>query len=202
MPSPGASQFTVLEGWIKTKPGYPWRRLLATDQQGAGEKTLIWNQGLSVSPRFVLGGGLKPSGNFWNGMYDNAFPPSGLGLVLSVDGTSGTSWYFQNKGGAQRDPATYLNDGNYHLWRIKLTPGTFQTSTGGNGAIEMWVDGVKVLEYIGGDASRPEYNQVIVPLLSPVIQSLTLGGPFNGGPSPAQGDQWKDYDEFRIWVRR
>jgi hypothetical protein len=56
------------------------------------------------------------------------------------------------------------------------------------------------MEYIGSDPSRPEYNQVLVPLGSSV-QNLQVGGPFNGAPSPAQGDQWKDYDDIRIWAR-
>jgi len=95
----------------------------------------------------------------------------------------------------------YMNDGNWHHWTIKLTPGTFQNSTGGNGSIEMWVDGAKVLEYIGSDASRPEYNQVLIPR-GQIVTLVDVGGPFNGGPSPAQGAQWKDYDDLRIWFRQ
>ena len=200
-----AGQFTVVEAWIRTKAGYPWRRDQAGDQQGAGEKTIIWNQGSSSVPRFVLGGGYQPSGTWWNGKYDAAYPSSGVGLVLSVDGPmvggTGTFWYFQNMNGAARDPIGYLNDGNYHLWKLKLTPGTTQTGTSGNGAIEMWVDGMKVIEYIGSDPSRPEYNKVLVPRVNAVVQSLDIGGPFNGGPSSAQGAQWKDYDDLRVWVR-
>jgi hypothetical protein len=200
------AQFAVVEFWMRTKPGYPWRRMGAADQQGAGEKTIIWNAGASTVPRFVLGGGgLMPSGTWWGGKYNAAWPRSGQGVVLSADGDvggTGTFWYFQNLNGTTRDPTTYMNDGNWHLWKFKLTPGTFQTLTGGNGAIELWVDGVKIIEYIGSDPTRPEYNQVLVPLMSMnMIQNVQIGGPFNGGPSPAQGPQWKDYDDIRIWMR-
>ena len=195
------AQFAVAEVWMRTKPGYPWRRDGASDQQGAGEKSLILNQGEAI-PRMVLGAGLMPSGNPWGGKYRDQWPASDIGFVFSFDGPgvggTGTFWYVQNMNGATRDPVGYMNDGNWHHWTIKLTPGTFQNSTGGNGSIEMWVDGAKVLEYIGSDPSRPEYNQVLVPL-GQVVKLLDIGGPFNGGPSSTQGAQWKDYDDLRIW---
>ena len=204
MPSAPAGKFTVVEFWMRTKPGYPCRRANAPDREGAGEKTIIWNQGESSVPRFVLGCGLAPAGTWWGDKYDAAYPPSEIGLVLSLDGPTvggtGTFWYFQNMNGAARDPIGYMNDGNYHLWKIKMTPGTFQNSTGGDGSIEIWIDGLKVVEYIGSDPSRPEYRQVLVPTTQ-AVRLLDLGGPFNGAPSPAQGDQWKDYDDLRIWVR-
>jgi hypothetical protein len=210
VPSPsGSTQFAVVEFWLRTKPGYPWRRAQATDQQGAGEKTFIWNQGSSSVPRFVIspGDALGLGQGQWGGAYESALPPSNIAIVLIVDGAgvvtgnSGSYWYFQNINGALRDPLGYLNDGNYHLWKMKLTPGTFQNGTGGNGSIEMWVDGVKVMEFLGNDPKRPEYNQVLVPTVRSIVQSLDIGGPFNGGPSPAQGAQWKDYDDIRIWAR-
>ena len=198
-------KFLVVEYWVRTKPGYPWRRAGAKDEAGAGEKTLIWNAGSGTVPRFVMGGGLMPAGTFWDGKYNHGWPASGLGIVVSADGNvggTGTFWYFQNMNGAARDPNGYMNDGNWHLWKVKLTPGTFQNRTGGDGAIEIWIDGVKVVEYIGSDPSRPEYNQVVVPLLRMnAMQNVQIGGPFNGGPSPAQGPQWKDYDDVWIWVR-
>jgi len=200
----GSAQYYVVEVWVRTKAGYPWRRMGASDQDGAGEKSLILNQGQSI-PRMVLGAGLMPSGSPWGGKYSNQWPASDIGFVFSFDGPgvggTGTFWYVQNMNGATRDPVGYMNDGNWHHWTIKLTPGTFQNSTGGNGSIEMWVDGAKVLEYIGSDPSRPEYNQVLVPT-GQIIKSVDIGGPFNGGPSPSQGAQWKDYDDLRIWFRQ
>jgi hypothetical protein len=198
----GSAQYYVVEVWVRTKAGYPWRRMGASDQDGAGEKSLILNQGETI-PRMVLGGGLMPGGNPWGGKYSSQWPSSDIGLVMSFDGPGvggpGTFWYVQNMNGATRDPVGYMNDGNWHHWTIKLTPGTFQNSTGGNGSLEMWVDGAKVLEYIGSDPSRPEYNQVLIPLGS-IVKLVDIGGPFNGGPSSAQGDQWKDYDDLKIWT--
>ena len=203
-------QFMVIEFWLRTSPGYPWRRQGASDQQGAGEKTLVWNaSNTSVEPRFVLEPGLAPccKGQWWGGKYDAAFPTSGsgVGIVMALDGSSvsgGAMWYFQNMNAATRSPVGYMNDGNWHLWKIKLTPSTVQTGSSGDGAIEMWVDGVKVLEYIGTDPSRPEYSKVLVPTtVAAAFDSFGMGGPFNGGPSPAQGPQWKDYDDVRIWYR-
>jgi hypothetical protein len=198
----GSASYYVVELWVRTKAGYPWRRNGASDQDGAGEKSLILNQGESI-PRMVLGAGMMPGGNPWGGKYSGQWPSSDIGLVMSLDGPgvggTGTFWYVQNMNGATRDPVVYMNDGNWHHWTIKLTPGTFQNSTGGNGSLEMWVDGAKVLEYIGSDASRPEYNQVLIPL-GQIVKLIDIGGPFNGAPSPAQGDQWKDYDDVRIWV--
>jgi len=197
----GAAPYYVVEVWVRTKTGYPWRRI-GGGQDGAGEKSLILNQGQSI-PRMVLGAGLMPSGSPWGGKYNGQWPSSNIGFVFSFDGPgvggTGTFWYVQNMNGATRDPVGYMNDGNWHHWTIKLTPGTFQNSTGGNGSIEMWVDGAKVLEYIGSDATRPEYNQVLVPL-GQVVKLLDVGGPFNGGPSSTQGAQWKDYDDLRIWT--
>jgi hypothetical protein len=206
MPSSNTAQFSVIEAWIRTNAGYPCRRQNASDQNGAGEKTLIWNQSASSTPRFVLGCGDPPCcrGQYFGGQYDAAFPSAG-GFVLSLDGPvggTGTAWYFQNMNAATRPVVGYYNDGNWHLLKMKLTPGTFQNSTGGDGSIEMWMDGVKIMEYIGSDPTRPEYRQVLVPTtVAGQWKNLSIGGPFNGGPSPAQGPQSKDYDDVKVWVR-
>lgn len=201
-PSSNVPQYGVARFNLKTKSGYPWYRSGAADQDGAGEKTFIINQGDPV--RFVLGCGRAPSGGpYWGGLYDSQFPDPGI--VYSFDGSgvaAGTMWYFQNMNKATRSPGSYMNNGSYHEWVIKFTPGTFQNSTGGDGSLEMWVDDTKVLEYIGSDNTRPEYQQVLIPRSATALFNLLdIGGPFNGAPSPAQGDQWKDYDDVSVWLR-
>jgi hypothetical protein len=201
-------RFTVHEIWMKTQPGYPWLRDNAPDQNGAGEKSWIANQGASGTPRMVFspGDALGLAESQWGGAYLSALPPSHIALLYIFDGSfvtgnSGSYWYFQNSNGASRDPRGYLNDGNWHHYVTRLTPGTFVSGTGGDGSLEQWCDGVKVIEYLGNVASRPEFQQVLIPTGAPAMFFIDLGGPLNGGPSPAQGDQWKDYDDVRIWIR-
>lgn len=190
-------QYGVCQIWVKTKAGYPWRRL-----DGAGEKSIILNQGAPI--RFVLGGGGYPGGSPWGDAYLSAFPDPGFVLSFDSSGVAaGTLWYVQNMNKTLMAPLVNANDGNWHRWTIKYTPGTVQTSTTGDGKIEMWIDGIQVMKYDGADGARAEHNQVLVPLNeNDMLQIVDVGGPFNGGPSTSQGDQWKDYDDLAIWVRR
>ena len=205
--------FTVCEFWLKTIPGYAWQR---TGGSGTGEKTIIFNQGDfdgTSGPRMVWGGGYVGEGSladlFWGGAYANQYQAGGFdgfGIVFSFDGnfvtgSSGTYWYFQNMNHATRGIESYMNDGSYHQFKIKLTPGTFCTGNSGDGIIETWCDGVQIMKYDGTDSLRAEYQQVLVPRSHPAINQVDLGGPLNAGVNPGDGDQWKDYDDVRIWYR-
>ena len=205
---PATGQFCVAEWWHRTIPGYAWRRINAPDQNSAGQKDMFLISN-SNHKRYGIEPGLAPSGTFWGGQYDAAFNAaagsSGVAIVTAIDGSdvggAGAFWYFQNMGPSIQCVG-YLNDGNWHHWKIKYTCSSFVTSTTGDGKIEMWVDGTQVLKYDGTDSSRPEYQQVLVGT-SPQQIMTTVQFPcnINGGPSPAQGALWRDYDDMMWWVR-
>jgi hypothetical protein len=85
-----------------------------------------------------------------------------------------------------------INDGNWHRITMRQTWG----SSRGRDRIEMWVDGVKVMEHLGDDPSRAEYNKVSLPSPSNVQGGLHF--PANRDWNPPS-DHWLEYDNVRIW---
>ena len=66
----------------------------------------------------------------------------------------------------------------------------------------MWMDGIKVIEYLGDVAGRPEAGLVNVPTedegrLIPSLHFPSVRNADTGGK-----DIWIEYDEIRIWVDR
>ena len=58
----------------------------------------------------------------------------------------------------------------------------------------MWVDGLKIMEYLGDDPSRCEYNLVNVP--QQAINDIHWPS-VNGSTT---GPHWMEYDDVRFWL--
>ena len=113
-------------------------------------------------------------------------PPPRTHFSVNV---SGSNW--QQNMDMSIHPNT-INDGNWHRITMRQRWG----SSRGQDRIEMWVDGLKVMEYIGDDFDRPEYNLVALPSPDNVRGGLSF--PANRDWEPPS-DHWLEYDNVRIW---
>lgn len=166
-PSNGAPRFLMHHS---TSPSYP-----------ASLKACWWNSGgnpLANRPDTPSDGIMSPT---WN--RDDVSLPGGAGYS-----------YKQNMGKAFNLSAV-LVDGNWHRYTTRFSKG--DKSVYGRGRVEMWVDGTKITEYIGDDATRCEYGQVYVPNTVQLVRGFQFPGPaaFNwpGGATTA-------YDAIHVWV--
>ena len=190
--SGSAVPVVVYQFMVKWKPGFPHKRR-AADRNGAGYKLFIHNIKGAGWERVLIG---------TSSVLPQFFPeyaaqwPDRIAVLFGM----GDLYYQTNMNGKITDGDGYLNDGNWHRFTVRLTGSTFRTGTTGNGRIEAWVDGIKIVEYLGDVAGRPEYGKVSTPrTVDGLFDSMQFPSVFNGSPGPEQGDQWVEFDNLRVW---
>jgi len=131
-------------------------------------------------------------------------PYDGLGIEFNRDavqcGAPQAWWgYKQNRNWGTLPSIEHWNDGEWHRFTISWTKSGGSGACGnGKGRLEYWWDGVKVLEWLGDDPSRPEYGLVFVS----GDGSRVIGKPHYYGPSSWDwpGGAYLDIDEIRYFV--
>jgi hypothetical protein len=182
----------VYQVMVKFKPGFPYKRR-AEDRNGAGYKMFIHNLGDAGWERVVVGGGSVLPQFFPE--YEAGWPDR-----IAVNFSIGSLYYQTNLNGKLIDGDGYLNDGRWHRFTVRLTASTYRTESTGNGRLEAWIDGTKIIEYLGDVAGRPEYGKVTTPTSAQgLFESFQFPTIFNGAPGPTQGDQWVEFDSWRVW---
>jgi hypothetical protein len=172
--------------WIRTQPGYTWIN-------SSGNTHKIFNMNIGGGPdghsRILLNFGsepLTPSMPAYGRLEQNR--PN-----ISIGGNN----YNQNLNYPAVSMDGSANDGNWHRITLRLTKSTSRTATTGNGRLEMWFDGTKIIEYLGDNSSRPEYGLVNVPMTT-LIPDVHFPSVMNAAPPTTQ---WIEYDDIRIWTR-
>lgn len=130
---------------------------------------------------------------------------SGLLWGFFLDGSdSGTAFpaascasvaYPQHLAIGSKDPNS-LVDGQWH--HITVRTRKQSALDVGDGIVQMWVDGVLVMNYDGSDPSSLAYHKVFVRIQSGQYAPFWLAGIFNAG-SPKAQSRW--FDEIRFWYR-
>ena len=176
----------VLTFWLKSSPGHPW-------YGGHGQnahKIFVLNAGGGQANRILL-----------QFARDGIAPAPLAACNASMAGVGTPTWsiagalFKQNRNYPAWGIRTHANDGKWHRYTTRFTKSTLRPAADfGNGRIEMWVDGVKVLEYLGDDPNRCEYRLVNVP-------TGKLIGDFHfPSVDGAVGElTWLEYDEIRVW---
>ena len=144
-----------------------------------------------------------------------ATPPGNVeALVLSTDscdhdgdGNAVGYAYKQNMGYDRWRAADEISDQGWHRITVRLTkspagtvPPASTVGAGPEGRIEVWADGVKVVEYLGDDPARPEYGKVWMPAVGEGIPLLT-NYYFNSEHKNQQitGEWDQKTDELRVY---
>lgn len=97
--------------------------------------------------------------------------------------------------GAQSFDWLTINDGLWHRLTTRLT----KESGPGKGRIEMWVDGVKVVDYRGDDPSRCEYGKITT-TSGQLARGFQFPTTTSGGGLAWEGGAWLDYDAIHFWT--
>jgi O-antigen ligase len=104
--------------------------------------------------------------------------------------------YQQNMGYQQFRMNDVINDGSWHRYTTRFEK---ERAGSGTGRIEVWGDGVKILEYLGDDPSRCEYQQVFTATISQELVSAFQFPTTTSGQFPWGGGATIEYDAIRIW---
>ena len=87
-----------------------------------------------------------------------------------------------------------INNGQWHRMTTRLT----REQSSGTGRIEMWIDGIQVMDYRGDDPSRCEYGKVMTgPTL---VRGFQFPTTTSGGSGTWAGGAWLDYDAIHFWT--
>jgi hypothetical protein len=89
---------------------------------------------------------------------------------------------------------TSINDGQWHRMTTRLT----RESSPGRGRVEMWVDGIQLMDYRGDDPSRCEYGKVYTG--SQLVRGFQFPTTTSGAGLTWGGGAWLDYDAIRFWT--
>lgn len=133
----------------------------------------FYNGGLYGSPKTA---DIPPalSGGTWNS------DPTGFQYAMNA---GYTQWRWSS-----------INDGKWHRMTTRLT----RERAVGEGRVEMWVDGIKVMEYRGDDPSRCEYRQVVTG--GTLVKGFQFPTTTSGGGLTWAGGAWLDYDAIHFWT--
>jgi hypothetical protein len=179
----------VVTFWLRSQPNYTWWS--GTGTGGQGHKIFVANiSGAPSGDRLLLEwdhAGIEPA------QLNACFP--GLAFLPTPTWSIGQALYKQNLGPSW-SVLTNANDGQWHRYTTRFQKSTNRPSTAeGNGRIEMWVDGLKIMEYIGDDPNRCEHGLVTVPTgrLVPNLHFPSVNGAVNA-------TQWLEFDDVRVWT--
>jgi hypothetical protein len=185
----------VVTWWMRTQPGYVWNNS-AAGQGGQGHKLFVGNIGgvqNSPSNRILLQqdvAGILPAAlaSCYNSFQFVSSPTWSIGNVLLKQNMNLASWRVDVQG----------NNGTWQRWTTRFTQSPDPiTNSSGHGRVEMWVNGVQIMKYLGDDPTRCEYGMVNVPhaalgALFPDLHFPSVNG--------SVGGEWLEYDDIRIWT--
>lgn len=186
----GNPSVVVLTFWLRAKPGYVWWSGVGTG--GQGHKIFVANiSGAPQGNRLLLEwdhSGIEPS------ELNACFPD--LAYEATPTWSIGSALYKQNMALTSWSVLTNANDGGWHRYTTRFQKSTVRPTTArGNGRIEMWVDGRKIMEYLGDDPARCEYGLVTVPTVE-LIPDLH----FPSVDGAVAASQWIEFDDIRVWT--
>jgi uncharacterized protein YjdB len=196
-----------------------WDRLIETYQVGSGGDVVhlsyVFRDVGTVhhEKQFILFGARRFVYNIWGIVAPlslaSCFYNGGLyGTPKTADippqGHTAPGWnsdptgyqYQQNMGYSVWKMNNVINDGSWHRYTSRFTR---ELSGAGTGRIEVWADGIKIIEYIGDNPSRCEYQKVFT--VGPG-QELIDGFQFpttTSGQFTWDGGAVLEYDAVRIW---
>lgn len=104
--------------------------------------------------------------------------------------------YQQNMGFQQFKMNDVINNGSWHRYTSRFER---ELSGAGSGRIEVWADGIKIIEYIGDDPSRCEYRKVFT---AAPTEEMVHGFQFpttTSGQFTWDGGATIEYDAIRVW---
>ncbi len=169
-----------LVNFYASTPGGVGKWSLVAHHFSASELSSVWPPIYQVS---VGAGGAV----LWGVWQDN--------LETSSTVAANNPTYPQHLAIGTKDPNA-IADGAWH--RITVRSRKQSGVDVGDGIIQMWVDGVLVMNYDGTDSSSPAYHKVYVSSNAGMYQPFAVAGIFNGG-APQLQSRW--LDRFRFWRR-
>ena len=104
--------------------------------------------------------------------------------------------YQQNMGYLQFRMNDVINDGSWHRYTTRFEK---ERAGSGTGRIEVWGDGIKIIEYLGDDPARCEYQKVFTSTTSQELVSAFQFPTTTSGQFPWGGGATIEYDAIRIW---
>ncbi len=111
--------------------------------------------------------------------------------------------YGQNRGYSDIQFNNF-NDGTWHRWTYRFTRGAGSTTHGdGKARIEMWQDGVKIIEWLGDDPSRPEHGLVFYPGINSSEKLFDVWrwwGPMRSANFGSRKSLYIDLANVRFWT--
>ena len=137
--------------------------------------------------------GGAPAGTWGAGWYhDDITAPNTIGALFTQNINYGT--------GTGQWNATKLLDGQWHRYTTRFSKGAnWQTLGVGYQRVEMWADGVKIMEYIGDDRTRCEYGHIWgMQPNTKMVNGFKIGGPESIPAAPRTNHVL--HDGMRIWT--
>ena len=137
--------------------------------------------------------GGAPVGTDGPGWYhDDLTAPNGIGALFTQNMNYGT--------GTGQWSAAKLLDGQWHRYTTRFSKGANWQALGvGYQRVEMWADGVKIMEYVGDDRSRCEYGHIWgMQPDTKMVNGYKIGGPESIPAAPRVNHVM--HDGMRIWT--
>ena len=124
--------------------------------------------------------------------HDDLTAPNGIGALFTQNINYGS--------GAGQWSAARLLDGQWHRYTTRFSKGAnWQTRGTGFQRVEMWADGVKIMEYIGDDPTRCEFGHVWgMQPTTKMVNGFKIGGPQSIPAAPRVNHVM--HDGMRIWT--
>jgi hypothetical protein len=206
----------ILTFWLRNRDykykgkigyGYPTQ---GTGTPGNRRIVLVWTNALP-NPTAVLG-------TYWDTNYPyDALDPvntpevgqSNQHFTINNDGAGfmtdagGQHWYAPNSGRVDLIEWGEWGDNTWHRITIRWTKETgSHAGVNKDGRLEMWYDGVKVMDWIGDNPSRPEYRLVAMPGTSQrILPSFEFSGPSApAGKWSGNSPQTVDWGKIRFFT--
>jgi hypothetical protein len=188
-------QQLVMSTWLRNRGDFYFGKILFRKAQetDAVRFGFVWTNAVPVPSETVRAGywqvdwpydALDPANTPEIGQDDQHLTINRDGATANFPSGGSQHWYAPNRGRAGlagptgSDQDTW-NDGNWHRFTVRITKESgVVAGDNSDGRLEAWWDGVKVMEWIGDDPSRPEYGAVPMPgQAERIFDNLYFSGP-------------------------